>query len=114
MSAISCTCGKCEACARWNKPAGAAKAPADRMLHNTARALCKRASEDCGVDFEDNWKLYGESFIADARAALDAAAAPELLAACQSAAQWLQGWASADRELSVLRAAIEKATGSAS
>lgn len=39
------------------------------------------------------------------------AAAPELLAACEKAVQWLDGWASAEPYVSELRAAIAKATG---
>lgn len=42
------------------------------------------------------------------------AAAPELLHACEQAVEWLEGWASADPYIGVLRAAIAKATGSAS
>ena len=39
------------------------------------------------------------------------AAAPELLEALQQAEEWLTGWASAEPYLSVIRAAIAKATG---
>ncbi len=41
------------------------------------------------------------------------AAAPELLEACRKAEEWLGGWASADPYIVVIRAAIAKATGSA-
>jgi hypothetical protein len=39
------------------------------------------------------------------------AAAPDLLVACEGAAEWLKGWGSAEPYLGVLRAAIAKATG---
>lgn len=38
------------------------------------------------------------------------AAAPELLEALKLAALWLEGWASAEPELAIVRAAIAKAT----
>jgi hypothetical protein len=38
-------------------------------------------------------------------------AAPKLLEACRQAEQWLQGWASAEPYISVLRAAIDEAEG---
>lgn len=41
------------------------------------------------------------------------ASAPDLLEACREARVWLLGWASAERQLAVLDAAIAKATGSA-
>lgn len=56
------------------------------MVVAAARELCKRASEDCNLDFEDNWKIYGGDFLADAEAALKAAGAPELLEALQEIA----------------------------
>lgn len=41
------------------------------------------------------------------------AAAPELLAACRAAEEWLSGWGSADPYLITIRAAIAKTTGEA-
>ena len=38
------------------------------------------------------------------------AAAPDLLEACLSAENWLESWASAEPYLSIIRAAIKKAT----
>jgi hypothetical protein len=35
--------------------------------------------------------------------------APDLLAACEAAEEWLEGWASAEPYISTIRAAIEKA-----
>lgn len=49
------------------------------MVVAAARALCRRNSELCNVDFEDNWKLFGDGFLMDAQLALESAAAPELL-----------------------------------
>jgi len=37
-----------------------------------ARVLADRSAEACGVDKDDNWKIYSEDFIADARTALAA------------------------------------------
>lgn len=36
-------------------------------------------------------------------------AAPELLEACKQAEEWLKGWASAEPQLRIIRAAIAKA-----
>jgi hypothetical protein len=47
-----------------------ARVVSDESIRKAARALCKRSSDACGVDFEDNWKLYYADFEADARAAL--------------------------------------------
>lgn len=93
------------------------------MVVAAARELCKRASEVCNVDFEDNWKIYGSDFIADAKAALDACGAPELLEALQAAEQKLveleHAVGGGDDEFYVegailkARAAIARATGEA-
>ena len=37
-----------------------------------ARALCERNAEVCNVDARDNWNIYGNEFIEDARVALAA------------------------------------------
>lgn len=42
------------------------------MVVAAARALCKRASDACNVDHDDTWKVYGESFLEDAKAVLEA------------------------------------------
>ena len=39
------------------------------------------------------------------------AAAPDLLAACEAAEEWLSGWASAEPYISIIRDAIAKAKG---
>ena len=51
------------------------------MVVGAARALCRRDSDLCNVDFDDNWKLYGDGFLMDAQVALESAAAPVLLEA---------------------------------
>lgn len=51
------------------------------MVVAAARVLCRRGAEQCHVDFDDSWKLYGEDYLQDAKQALDAAGAPELLEA---------------------------------
>lgn len=38
-------------------------------------------------------------------------AAPDLLEACRKAEEWLLGWASAEPQLAIIRAAIAKAEG---
>ena len=47
----------------------------DAQITRAARALCKDASDVCGVDNEDNWKFYSEDFRKQAVIALTAAGA---------------------------------------
>lgn len=58
----------------------------------------------------DHSGFYATASQANANASL-IAAAPELLEACKSALDWLQGWESAEPFSATLRAAIAKATG---
>lgn len=95
------------------------------MVVAAARALCKCSAEVCNVDAEDSWKIHGGDFLADAKAALDAAGAPELLDALQvlhdKTAELIAHLQATDRlrpcfnfpALDSARAAIAKATGSA-
>ncbi len=46
-----------------------------------ARAICRLHSDMCHVDFDDDWNIYSSDFLKEAKIALDAAAAPELLEA---------------------------------
>ena len=74
-------CKKCGACSRvifgekeglvesWNTRTQAQPADAYRM----ARALSDRYADQCGVDKDDNWKLYGQDCIDDVRAMLEGA-----------------------------------------
>ena len=47
--------------------------PPREQITAAAKALCRQASTACNVDFDDNWKVYGDNYIADATAALNAA-----------------------------------------
>ena len=47
--------------------------PPREQITAAAKALCRQASTACNVDFDDNWKLYGDEYIADATAVLNAA-----------------------------------------
>jgi hypothetical protein len=50
----------------------------DTQVTAAARVLANRSADQCGVNRDDNWKVYGQDFIDDARAALEAArAAPQ-------------------------------------
>ena len=40
------------------------------QLSAAARHMCNRSADACGVDREDNWKIYGGEFIAELREAL--------------------------------------------
>ncbi len=57
-------------------------------------------------ELAEDGSLTGTS-LADARLIV---AAPELLQACEKAVEWMEGWASADPYIDVLRAAIALAT----
>lgn len=45
----------------------------DAMVSAAARVLNDRQAQACGVDKDDQWKIYGQDFIEDARAMLEAA-----------------------------------------
>lgn len=45
----------------------------DEMVVAAARTLSDRHAAACNVDCGDVWKMYGNDFIEDARAALEAA-----------------------------------------
>ena len=45
----------------------------DEMVVAAARMLNERQADACGVDKDDQWKMYGQDFIEDARAMLEAA-----------------------------------------
>lgn len=55
------------------------------MVVAAAKALCRRGAEQCGVDFEDTWKVYGDDYLAEVSEMLDACGATELLEACRNA-----------------------------
>lgn len=89
------------------------------MAVAAAKALCRRSAEQCGVDAEDSWKVYGDDYLADAAAMLDACGATELLEALQVVvrdwtAQFERAGHAAPAWCRQARAAIAKATGAAS
>ncbi len=47
--------------------------PTEDQIIAGAKALNKRTAEACGVDEGDQWKVYSEEFIKDARIVLTAA-----------------------------------------
>lgn len=54
------------------------------MVVAAARAMNKRMAEQCNVDADDQWKLYGDDMLSDAKAILDAAGAIDLLSALKT------------------------------
>lgn len=85
------------------------------MVIVAARVINQRVADTCGIDAEDQWKLYGNDILEDAKAALDAAGAPELLEALSEAdeALELEGLRHDGPTRSMIRAAIAKARGEA-
>jgi hypothetical protein len=47
--------------------------PSQEQIIAGAKALSKRTAEICEIDERDQWKVYGEELIEDARAVLTAA-----------------------------------------
>lgn len=88
------------------------------MVVSAARVLCRRMADACEFDHEDAWKDYGNDYLDDAKAALDAAGALELLTALlmvKDAAIEQRGldFNLATEQWAVFHAAITKATGAA-
>ena len=92
------------------------------MVVAAARVLCNRMADARDEDHEDLWASFGYYYLEEAKAALDAAGAPDLLIMLQQyslnlghekSARAEYGDAAVDRELS-RRAAITKATGTKS
>ena len=54
------------------------------MIVKAARALCRHASTECGVNEADNWAIYSDEFLADAEVVLHAVGAQQLLEALQA------------------------------
>lgn len=57
----------------YTHPAPQQKPLTDEQITAGAKALCKRSSEICGVNADDNWNLESEYFKDDARCVLEAA-----------------------------------------
>lgn len=70
-------CPTCEALARTvmldQTSHDAQCKPTDEMVVAAARVLSERHAAACSIDWGDLWKLYGNDFIDDARAAFEAA-----------------------------------------
>jgi hypothetical protein len=70
-------CPTCEALARTvmldQTSHDAQRKPTDEMVVAAARVLSDRQAAACNVDCGDMWKLHGNDFIDDARAALESA-----------------------------------------
>jgi len=70
-------CPTCEALARTvmldQTSHDTPRKPTDEMVVSAARVLSDRQAAACNVDCGDMWKLHGNDFIDDARAALEAA-----------------------------------------
>lgn len=54
--------------------------PAPEQITAAARALANHNADVCGVNREDNWNIYGDSFVESARIALEAIATPAAVA----------------------------------
>jgi hypothetical protein len=54
-------------------PADSLGVVSEEMVTRAARTLADISADACNVNREDNWNIYSESFISDARAALIAA-----------------------------------------
>lgn len=52
----------------------------ESMVVAAAKVLCRRGADLCQVDPDDSWKIYGETYIEDAQAVLEACGALDLLA----------------------------------
>lgn len=57
----------------WDNGAYKATQPTDEGILKAARALSDQVATECGIDPDDNWKTYGDNFLADARTMLNAA-----------------------------------------
>lgn len=65
----------------------------ERQISAAGRAMSDASADKCNIDREDNWRVYGEDFIAEARLALNAAlraAPPPLVVAALPAIP--EGW----------------------
>jgi hypothetical protein len=57
----------------YTTPQPAQKTLTDKMIYVAACVMNDRQAEACNVDKDDQWKIYGQDFIEDARAMLEAA-----------------------------------------
>ena len=54
----------------WDEPAPGVAGLSTAQLSKAARHMSDRSADACGVDREDNWKVYGQEFIQELRDAL--------------------------------------------
>lgn len=85
-----------------------------RMYVAAGKVLANRSADACGIDRGDNWKTYGDEFIADAIAVMDAIGADDMLTALRGLLAWHDATHNNSRDaIEAARAAVRKATGEA-
>lgn len=83
-----------------------------QMFASAARVLCDRMADACEIDREDAWKEHYHDYMADAKAALEAASAMGLLSALQVIADGTYDtWTNGYQAQQIAITAIAKATG---
>lgn len=84
------------------------------MSIKAGRVLCDRSARQAGVDASDWWKLYGDEYIRDAQAMLDAVGTTDLLAfAKEYIDAWDKGGVNNVHLMRLAEKAIAKAEGKA-
>lgn len=63
------------------------------MVVAVARRLNEIASDECGTDKDDSWKIYGNEYLSEANSALGAAGCFELVQALQDMIEAAQSMA---------------------
>jgi hypothetical protein len=66
---------------------------AGHMVVTAAKKLCEVYSDACGIDNEDNWKIYGDGYLSDATEVLNACGALSLVQALQDLIEAAQSMA---------------------
>jgi hypothetical protein len=54
------------------------------MVVAAAREMCRQQADECGIDKDDLWKVYGEEFQACVELILQTAGVPQMVAFAQS------------------------------
>ena len=57
----------------YTHPAPTQQPPSEAQIDAAARALNRQAARECGINERDYWNLHADEFLADAKAALEAA-----------------------------------------
>jgi len=55
----------------FDEPVAVAAGLTHAQLSAAARHMCNRSADVCGVNRDDNWKIYGQDFIDELREALE-------------------------------------------